>query len=241
LFHASHVHLERVRIRKNASSAASAVVRAAGGGLGTVIFGGRWRPFRSVLTLVREADSRLNQLTLQIRRPKLLPIRGDPRLTRVDRTLHRGDQARQFLFNFRFPDVIEVRVSESLLASESVGRVHLEQANHQLESLFGERGHVTLFESFGLCNFGELQTDEARVFVERLHLFLGQGPEHLLNKIELVHFGVAWEEGLAVTQLAHNAPDGPHVDFGAVVGVAQQELWRTVPPSGHIVCHLATF
>ena len=87
----------------------------------------------------------------------------------------------------------------------------------------------------------ELKTDEAGVLVEALHLLLGQGSEYFLNEVKLVHFAVAREQRLAVAQLAHDAADGPHVYLRAVVSVAEQQLWRTVPPRCNVVRHLASF
>jgi len=65
-------------------------------------------------------------------------------------------------------------------------------------------------------------------------LSCGQLAKHFLDAEELIDFGFAREEGVSIDDFAHDATNGPNVDFFAIV-VAQEKLWCSVPPSGHIV------
>ena len=58
-----------------------------------------------------------------------------------------------------------------------------------------------------------------------------------MDLVELIDFGVAGEERLAVAEFAHDAPDGPGVDLLSVVG-AEQQLGGAVPARGDVVCHV---
>ena len=57
---------------------------------------------------------------------------------------------------------------------------------------------------------------------------------HLLNAEELIDFRFSWKEGLAVGELAKDAPNGPDVNLLPVV-VAQKKFRSPVPSSGHVV------
>ena len=50
------------------------------------------------------------------------------------------------------------------------------------------------------------------------------------NELQLVHKVLAREERLAPEQLAEDAADAPHVDGGAIVSGAEEQLRRAVPP-----------
>lgn len=84
------------------------------------------------MPLVAEADARLDELAGHVSGAKLGPIARYARLGRVNRTLHRGDQTCKLFLNLRLSDVIEIRMSEGLLARESLRRVHFEEADHEL-------------------------------------------------------------------------------------------------------------
>jgi hypothetical protein len=62
---------------------------------------------------------------------EFLPVTGDPRLTGVDRPLHRRDQVEQVGVVLRIANVVEPRVLKSLLSGDSLGRIHLEEAAHE--------------------------------------------------------------------------------------------------------------
>ena len=51
---------------------------------------------------------------------------------------------------------------------------------------------------------------------------------------ELVDLAVAGEEWVTVSDLAHDAPDGPDVNFLSVV-VRQEQLWGPVPPRRYVI------
>ena len=57
----------------------------------------------------------------------------------------------------------------------------------------------------------------------------------LLNEEELVDLALAREEGLPVHELAHDAPDGPHVHGLPVARGPEQQLWRAVPESEQLM------
>lgn len=60
-----------------------------------------------------------------------------------------------------------------------------------------------------------------------------------MDHVELIHFGVAREQRLTVGEFAHDAANRPHVNLGAIVGVAEEQFWRSVPSGRHIVRHLS--
>lgn len=122
--------------------------------------------YRPVLSLVGQSDSGLNKLSRHVVRPKLGPIARNARLRRVNRALHWGDQTCQFFFDFWFANVIEVRMSESLLASEPLRRVHFEKADHELQSFLRQTRHVSFLKSLRLSDLRELEAYKSWVLVE---------------------------------------------------------------------------
>jgi hypothetical protein len=132
-------------------------------------------------------------------------------------------------------------MSKSLFTGQSFGGVHFEKTDHELQGFLGQACHVTLLKSLRLSDVWKLEADKPWVLVEALHLLLGQWAEDFLDQVKLVHFAVTWKQRLAVAQLAHDAAYCPHVNFWAVVRIAEQQFGRSIPPGGHIVCHLATF
>ena len=131
--------------------------------------------------MVREGDARLNQLALEVLIAELLAVGGDTALRRVNRSLDRSDQTAQFLLYLWLSDIVKVRVSESLLAGQPIRWVQLQKADHELKRLLRKRGHVSLLKRFGLIDLWEFETNEARVLIEGLHLFLCQSTQHLLD------------------------------------------------------------
>lgn len=113
-------------------------------------------------------------------------------------------------------------MAQGLLTGKTISRVKLQQADHQLQGFLRKTGHVAFLECFRLGDLRELQSHESRVLIKALHLFLGQHTEHLLNQVELVHLRVTWEQWLSITKLAHDAPDGPHIDLRSIICVPQQ-------------------
>ena len=63
----------------------------------------------------------------------------------------------------------------------------------------------------------------------------GERAEDPLDDVQLVDLRLAGEDGLPVDELAHDAPDGPHVDRVVVGRRPEQKLGRSVPPRGHVV------
>ena len=64
---------------------------------------------------------------------------------------------------------------------------------------------------------------------------LDQTAEGLLDQVELVEVRVAGQQRLSGEELAEDAADGPDVDGRAVLRVADEELGRPVPASGHVL------
>lgn len=138
--------------------------------------------------MVREGDARLDQLALKVLIAELLAVGGDTALRRVNRSLDRSDQTAQFLFYLWLSYIVEVRVSESLLAGQPIRWVQLQKADHELKRLLRKGGHVSLLKRFRLIDLWEFETNEARVLIEGLHLFFSQGSKNLLDQVKLVHF-----------------------------------------------------
>ena len=148
---------------------------------------------------------------------ELLSVAGNSTLTGVDGPLDRGDHIQQLSVVFRIANIVKPWMLQRLLAGHALSRVHLQQATHKTERLLGQTAEVALLERLRFCYVWELETVEARILAEALLLVFSERPEHLLNEKELVHFGVAREQRLTVTQLAHDAADGPHVNLRAVL------------------------
>lgn len=55
------------------------------------------------------------------------------------------------------------------------------------------------------------------------------------NQVQLVDVTSSWPQGVAPNQLGKHASDGPHIDWCPVLSVADQQLWRTIPPGRHVV------
>lgn len=75
-----------------------------------------------------------------------------------------------------------------------------------------------------------------RGLFSELFVLLGRQFAHdFLDQVQLVDLGLAGEEGVAVGDFAHDAADGPHVDFFGVVD-AQKQLWRSIPSCCNVIC-----
>lgn len=61
---------------------------------------------------------------------EFLSVIGDTRLTRIDRSLHGCDHIEEVGIILRVSNVIEPWVLQSLLSSDSLGRIHLEETTH---------------------------------------------------------------------------------------------------------------
>ena len=130
---------------------------------------------------------------------------------------------------------VKVGVLQRVMRAQALRRVHDQQAFHERQGLLRQLADVALFERLGARHVRELEPEEAGIPQKHLGLVGGQGPHHLLNHIKLIDFAFARKQRLPVSELAHDAPDRPHVHALAVASVAQQQLWSPVPARGHVV------
>lgn len=172
---------------------------------------------------------------------ELLPVACDARLARVDGTLDGRDHVQELCIVLGVADIVEPGVLKGLLASHAFRRIHFQQSTHEAECLLRQTTQVAFLQRLRLGNVRELEAVEARVLAEALLLIVRERSEHLLNKIQLVHFRVSREQRLPVTELSHDAADGPHVNFGAILGITQQQLRGSIPASRYVISHLAAF
>jgi hypothetical protein len=119
--------------------------------------------------------------------------------------------------------------------------IHFKESLDKREGFFVHFAQESFLDCFWLRDFVELHADIARVLEECFLLFVGKWPERFLDEVELVDFGLAWEQRLAIGEFPENAPDCPEVNAFAIVVQSEEELWRTVPACRNIIRHVASF
>ena len=111
------------------------------------------------------------------------------------------------------------------------------QCQHSFEALNGLRCHLAHIPSLQRLWLGlgwELQTHKPRILIKKLLLVRCQLAKDFLNAEKLVNFWLTGEQGIAIRDFSHNAPNGPNIDLFSVL-VAQEEFRRSVPACRHIV------
>lgn len=129
---------------------------------------------------------------------------------------------------------VKVRVRQALDGGEALPNLHSQHSIHQTQGLCAHFANIPFLQSLRLIQLRELEANEARIFIELFLEGLRQLAKDFLNTEELIYLRLTWKERIAVNDLAHDASDGPDVDFLAVV-VAQQKFWGPVPARCHIV------
>lgn len=140
------------------------------------------------------------------------------------------------------PELVEVLVVDGLLCCDPLIRVHLQQPLHQVNFDIIHDSGVAVFKRFRMRNIWELQTLESSVAAEFFLKEVRKWTKHFLNNVELINFRVSREQRLSIHKLAHNAPDGPDVNFLSIRQVVrnQKQFRRSVPPRGNVVGEFGT-
>ena len=77
---------------------------------------------------------------------------------------------------------------------------------------------------------------ESFIVRQRLPLLTCHGAHGFTHDVQLIHVGLTREQRLPVGELAHDASDRPRVHLGSVFLRSQQQLGRSVPPRGYVIC-----
>ena len=136
--------------------------------------------------------------------------------------------------DFGLTKVVKPGLGEAVERGETLCWVQVKRALEELESLGAHLADVTAFKGLWFLNIREFKTDESGVLVEFFLLATSQFAKNFLDTEELVDLRLAREQGLTVRDLAHDAARCPDVHFFSVI-VAQQQLWRSIPPRRHVV------
>ena len=67
-------------------------------------------------------------------------------------------------------------------------------------------------------------------------LLTRHGAHGFTHDVQLIHVGLTREQRLPIRELAHDASDRPRVHLGSVFLRPQQQLRRSVPPRGYVIC-----
>jgi hypothetical protein len=133
---------------------------------------------------------------------------------------------------------LKVGAREACCGSRSFQGLKGEQRLDKVERPLGELAHVLLLQCFWFGHVGEFQAGEPGVCHEEVLVFWHERANNFLHNVELVHLAFARENGLAIRDFPHDAPNSPHVDTKVVVGGSEKELWGTVPARCHIIGEL---
>mmetsp|Transcript_71286 Transcript_71286/g.206723 ORF Transcript_71286/g.206723 Transcript_71286/m.206723 type:complete len:308 (+) Transcript_71286:435-1358(+) len=117
-------------------------------------------------------------------------------------------------------DALEPRHAQPVAGREPTLGLHDEARLEHLHLELRHSPRVALFQGFGAAHIGELDAEEPRIAEEHLHVLRDEGAKHLLDHEQLVHLRFTGEQGLPVSELAHDAADRPDVDVLAVAGGA---------------------
>src|SRR3989338_18728 len=131
----------------------------------------------------------------------------------------------QFLFIYLLllTKLIEPRVLKRLAGGGAVRRVvaeHLAEEINTVAVQHGKLGGEVLGVPLG--EHVRVVLEAADAGPEAVHV--GGGAEELEDLVELTDFGVAAEEDLAAGELGHDAADGPEIDGGRVVLLAEEDF-----------------
>ncbi len=133
--------------------------------------------------------------------------------------------------------VVEVGVRKGLLGSHALFRAQLQAGLHEGQRALGQLAQVPALEGLQHPQLGNGLPQHLGVLEQQLLLLLGQGPQGLLDAVQLVDVVVPGEEGLSVDEFAQDAADCPDVDCGPVP-LSDQQLGGAVPAGGHILGQL---
>lgn len=111
----------------------------------------------------------------------------------------------------------DIRMSESVVGSDSLVRIELKQTSEQIETVLGHVGYE-LLDRLLLAIRGSLDHTRSVVRLNTLDVGLVGRGYVLENTLELVERRRAGKHGLSEQHLAQNAPDTPHVDAFGVFG-----------------------
>lgn len=134
----------------------------------------------------------------------------------------------------------QVGVPESIFYGDSFSLIYLQAGLHEAQSVLFYLAQVPHLDRLCSLHYRQLDPLELRVLLEVLALLSGDVSHQFGYYVKLVYLVVSWKHGLPVHQLPDHAADGPHVGRLAV-GLTNQQLWTTIPASGHIVGEVVLF
>jgi hypothetical protein len=128
-------------------------------------------------------------------------------------------------------------VQDALCGREAARGVHEEASPLEIHCLGGQQAAVLSPQVIDRPpgHGGKRKAAEARVLQEELHVSRRERSHGLLYDVKLINLVLAREQGLPVGELAHDAPNRPHVDREVVLGRSKQQLWGAIPACCNVV------
>lgn len=130
--------------------------------------------------------------------------------------------------------LVYIWMSKSLVGSDALIRIKLQQTSQQIQAIFARIRHELLNGLFGSVR-GALDNTGPVMRLNAFDIELARRRYVLQNAFELIECGRAWEHGRAEQHLAENAAYAPHVYAFCVLGRGEQDLGRAVPARGHVL------
>ena len=124
---------------------------------------------------------------------------------------------------------------QSLLSSESLAWVELEQISQQVQGIITSSWeHIS--QLLGLRDVQGLQHGLGQGTVDGLNVLLGWSACHLHHSVQLIQGGSSGEDWLAQQQLGKNTAQTPHIYSLGVLARSKQDFGGSVPPCSYVIC-----
>lgn len=117
---------------------------------------------------------------LHLNRSKLLSLRCDSRLGRVNRSLRILSYGRNLDHIICLSYVIEILMHQSLLTGQSLSWIHFHESNHEWKSFLGKLSWVLLIQRFRFTYIWEFKANKSWIFIKAFKLFSGKWAQYFL-------------------------------------------------------------